>query len=89
MVARQASLGGCLFLFYFMIVYLVFSVPLDNFLNSVLKKHPKIIFIIEGLLYVQVAYLFAHWTEPVVSKYIRYCSEFIVDILVRIYKALM
>lgn len=89
MVARTASLGGCLFLFFLIIVFVVLNVPLDNFLNLIFKKHKKIITVIEVVMYIQIAYLLAHWSEPVVSKYIRYCSEFIVDILARIYKALM
>lgn len=82
MMAREISVGGCLFLLFFLGLFIVFNVPLQNILMKVFPKNDIIITIIEVCLFFILARILAHLFEPGVIKYLEESTRYIADALV-------
>ena len=85
LLAREISIGGCLFLLFFLVLFVVFNVPIQNILGKIFKENRKITTIIEVCFFLYFARLLAHWTEPLVNKFMDELTKYIVDLLVAIF----
>lgn len=86
LIAREISIGGCLFLLFLLGLFVFLNVPLQNILRKLFKGNNKVATIIEVCLFFLVARVLAHWVEPVVRKFLEELTKHMLDVMVDVFE---
>ena len=81
LIAREISIGGCLFILYLVGLYVTLNIPLQNALKRIFRGNNMLVTVVEICLLFIVARELARWTEPGVTKWIEESTKSVVDIL--------